>query len=208
MRFYATITLAALAALAGTAAPVNAQQNQQADTLAALVQRGAEVYSRQCQRCHVPRSPGERDDRDWIIIMQHMQARANLTRQRARAALAFLLASNQSARRITPATGTAAISLSEDDVTDAMIRQGRAVFHGSGGCAACHGANLGGGPIAPALADDSWRNGDGSLASILQIIRNGIDGTAMAAFPGGISDEQAASAAAYVWAVSQGRESP
>lgn len=208
MRLQATIILAALVALAGSAGSLEAQQSQQTDTTPDLVQRGAEVYSRQCQRCHVPRSPGERDDRDWIIIMQHMQARANLTRQRARAALAFLLASNQSARRAAPATATGSPSLSEDDVTDAMIRQGRAVFHGRGGCAACHGADLGGGPIAPALADATWRNGDGSPGSILRIIRSGLDGTAMAAFPGGITDEQAVSAAAYVWAVAQNRVSP
>lgn len=194
-------------AVLGTAGALGAQQTQpEGDTLSALVQRGAEVYSRQCQRCHVPRSPGERGDREWIIIMQHMQARANLTRDRARAALAFLLASNGSARR-SPGAAATAVSLSETDVTDALIQQGRQIYGSRGGCAACHGADLGGGPIAPSLSDASWENGDGSPAAILHVVRTGVDGTAMAALAGGISDEQARSVAAYVWAVSQGRAS-
>lgn len=207
MRPRAIFVLAAFAGL-GTGGSLDAQQTQQeVDTLSALVQRGAEVYSRQCQRCHVPRSPGERGDREWIMIMQHMQARANLTRDRARAALAFLLASNRSARR-SPGAAATAVSLSETDVTEALIRQGRQIYGSRGGCAACHGADLGGGPIAPSLSDASWRNGDGSLASILDVIRTGVDGTAMAAFPGGISEEEAARVAAFVWAVAQGRATP
>ncbi|MGK7312827.1 MAG: c-type cytochrome [Candidatus Longimicrobiales bacterium M2_2A_002] len=205
MQRYAT-TILALLAILGTAGAVQAQQADTTESTEALVQRGAEVYSRQCQRCHVPRSPGERGDRDWIIIMQHMQARANLTREQARAALAFLLASNRSARRTAPGQGR--VELTEGAVTDAMIEQGRTVFRGTGGCAACHGADLAGGPIAPSLVDATWKNGDGSLATILDVIRAGVEGTAMAAYPGGITEEQAARVAAYVWAVSQGRASP
>lgn len=202
--------LAAIAALAVPATPrsVDAQETRQdTDTVAALVQRGAEVYSRQCQRCHIPRSPGERNDREWIIIMQHMQARANITRQQAREALAFLMASNRSARRTAGSAGEP-VSLSEADITEDLIRQGRQVYNLRGGCAACHGADLGGGPIAPDLSDASWKNGDGSLASILRVIRNGVEGTAMAAYPGGITEEEATSVAAYVWAVASGRTSP
>lgn len=205
MQRFAT-TILALLAILGTAGAVQAQQADTTESTEALVQRGAAVYSRQCQRCHVPRSPGERGDRDWIIIMQHMQARANLTREQARAALAFLLASNRSARRPAPERGR--VELTERAVTDAVIAQGRTVFRGTGGCAACHGADLAGGPIAPSLVDAAWKNGDGSLAAILDVIRAGVEGTAMAAYPGGITEEQAARVAAYVWAVSQGRASP
>lgn len=205
MRPY-TVNLAfVLGTVLGPAGALSAQQP--ADTAAPIILRGAEVYSRHCQRCHVPRSPGERDDRDWIIIMQHMQTRANLTRERARAALAFLLASNQSARR-SPVAAAGATPLTEARITDAMIEQGRQVFQGQGGCSACHGADLTGGPIAPALADDAWKNGDGSPASILHTVRAGVDGTAMAGFPGGISDEEAEAVAAYVWAIATGRTSP
>ena len=35
--------------------------------------------------------------------------------------------------------------------------------------------------------------------------RSGVSGTAMAAYPGGISDEQAQQVAAYVWAVANNR---
>ncbi len=89
-----------------------------------------------------------------------------------------------------------------------MIAAGRRIYENSGGCAACHGADLGGGPIAPSLKDDRWRSGDGSLAAILDVIRNGVDGTAMAAYPAGITDEMAVQVAAYVWAVSRGRVEP
>jgi mono/diheme cytochrome c family protein len=142
-----------------------------------------------------------------VIIMQHMQARANLTRDQARAALAFLLASNRSARTAA-GDETAPAPITPDAVDGAMIDRGRAVYSGQGGCAACHGADLDGGPIAPSLVDDAWRNGDGSLASILRVVRTGVEGTAMAAFPGGIGEEQAAQVAAYIWAVVEGRAAP
>lgn len=181
-------------------------QTPSADS-ADLVQRGAEVYSRECQRCHVPRSPSEFGDREWVIIVQHMQTRANLTRAKARAALAFLLASNQAARR--PGTERTGLPMPvSGDITAAMIDAGRDVFHGRGGCAACHGQGLGGGPIAPNLRDAQWKNGDGSFQAILGIVRNGVEGTAMAAYPAGISDQDAVQVAAYVWAVALGRTEP
>lgn len=202
-----TTAFALLVILLAVGSPTQLEAQELPDSIrSALVQRGAEVYSRQCQRCHVPRSPGERNDREWVIIMQHMQARANLTRDRARAALAFLLASNRSAR--TAASDETALAVTPDAVDGAMIDRGRAVYSGQGGCAACHGADLDGGPIAPSLVDDAWRNGDGSLASILRVVRTGVNGTAMAAFPGGIDEEQAAQVAAYIWAVAEGRTEP
>ncbi len=48
-------------------------------------------------------------------------------------------------------------------------------------------------------------SGTGDFASILETVRNGVSGTAMAAYPGGISDEQAQQVAAYVWAVANNR---
>jgi mono/diheme cytochrome c family protein len=62
--------------------------------------------------------------------------------------------------------------------------------------------------VAPSLRDDRWRNGDGGLADILEVVRNGASGTAMPAYPAGISDEMARKVAAYVWAVSQGKAEP
>ena len=174
----------------------------QADTtLAARIGLGAELFSRTCQRCHNPRGPAERTDREWVIIMQHMQTRANLTRKQARLVRDFLLASNDA--DLVP--GRLRSDLETPEVTDDLIEKGRLVYQGAGTCFACHGGNLEGGPIAPSLSDDQWKNGSGDYASILETIRNGVPGTAMAAYPGGITDEQAQQVAAYVWAVSHGR---
>ncbi len=170
-------------------------------TLAARIGLGAELFSRTCQRCHNPRGPAERTDREWVIIMQHMQTRANLTRKQARLVRDFLLASNDA--DLVP--GRLRSDLETPEVTDDLIEKGRLVYQGAGTCFACHGGNLEGGPIAPSLSDDQWKNGTGDYASILETIRNGVPGTAMAAYPGGITDEQAQQVAAYVWAVSHGR---
>lgn len=189
------------------AAPAAAQRATPTDSTA-LIALGAQIYSRNCQRCHNPRSPAERTDREWVIIVQHMQIRANLSADRAAAVRAFLLASNGPAQAPGRVRATAAPAPAEASVTAAMIQQGREIFHGAGGCLACHGDHLQGGPIAPNLADGTWKNGNGSLAAILRIIRNGVQGTAMVAYPGGITDEEAVQVAAYVWAVAHGRAKP
>ena len=172
------------------------------------VSEGAQLFSRNCQRCHQPRGPAERSDREWVIIMQHMETRANLTRDRAEMVRAFLLASNEAARRPGRQRGPLAAAPVAGDVTIEMIEDGRKIFQGPGACTSCHGADLGKGPVAPSLKDDRWRNGDGSLADILETVRNGVAGTAMAAYPAGISDEMATKVAAYVWAVSRGKAEP
>jgi len=92
-----------------------------------------------------------------------------------------------------------------DEITDAMIDAGREVFHGPGTCFACHGQKLEGTGVAPSLTDDKWLVADGSYASILKVIQGGVNGTAMQAHPGGISDEMAKNVAAYVWALSKGK---
>ena len=174
------------------------------------ISRGAELFSRTCQRCHSTRGPAEFEDREWVIITQHMQTRANLTREQARLVRDFLLASNGPA--MAPGSERPSVraepSFTVTDVTDAMVEQGRQIYNGAGGCMSCHGAELQGGPIAPNLKDSRWKSGDGSLASILETIRNGVSGTAMAAYPGGISDAGAKAAAAYVWKVSQDQIQP
>ncbi len=174
-------------------------------TLAARIGQGAELFSRTCQRCHNPRGPEERTDREWVIIMQHMQTRANLTRKQGSLVRDFLLASNDAA--LMPARLRGNVP-PPSEVTDELIAQGRLVYKGAGTCFACHGGGLEGGPIAPNLKDSQWKRGTGDFASILDVVRNGVSGTAMAAYPGGISEEQAQQVAAFVWAVSQGQTTP
>lgn len=66
---------------------VSAQDN-------ALVMDGARYWSQNCTRCHNARSPIERTNRQWITIVQHMRARANLSKTESVAISAFLTASN------------------------------------------------------------------------------------------------------------------
>lgn len=198
-----------LAVLVGVTTLPAAVRAQDAGSTAvpADVAEGARIFSRNCQRCHQPRGPEEWSDREWVIILQHMETRANLTRRRAKAVREFLLASNGPAQ--APGRLRAGLAMpGAGEITEEMISGGREVYTTTGGCAACHGGTLGGGPVAPSLADDKWRNGDGSFESILDVIRNGVSGTAMAPYPAGISDEMAIQVAAYVWAVSQGRIEP
>jgi mono/diheme cytochrome c family protein len=93
-------------------------------------------------------------------------------------------------------------------LTDQLLEAGRAIFHGSGTCHACHGDDLQGGAIAPSLHGPKWRHIDGSFAAMLDRIRHGKDGTLMVGYPGGISDADAVQVATYVWAVSQGKSKP
>ncbi len=88
------------------------------------------------------------------------------------------------------------------------IQEGRQVFHGEGTCFGCHGSNLEGTAIAPALRAHKWRNGDGSLEMIQRVIRIGVPKTAMIAHPGGIHDDEILAVASYVWAVSRGAAKP
>lgn len=208
MRLFASTLIALITLYLSLAFQVPSPANQ-ADgpaetdtTLAARIGRGAELFSRTCQRCHNPRSPAERTDREWVIIMQHMQTRANLTRKQANLVRDFLLASNDA--DLVPGRLRSDLE-TPTEVTEELIEQGRLVYAGAGTCFACHGAGLEGGPIAPDLKDDQWKSGTGDFVSILETVRNGVSGTAMAAYPGGISDEQAQQVAAYVWAVANDR---
>lgn len=58
------------------------------------VARGASLYGQTCGRCHNLRAATERTDREWVTIMFHMRARANLSRSQSDAILAFLQATN------------------------------------------------------------------------------------------------------------------
>lgn len=102
-------------------------------------------------------------------------------------------AQGQTAKVAPPDTGA---------ITPAMIADGRGLFHGSGGCHACHGEKLEGTPIAPTLRAHKWKDAvDGTLPEIYRVITHGVEGTAMVSHPGGMSDAQAIEIASYIWAV-------
>ena len=77
-----TIVLTAL-----TSQTVNAQDPS-------LIGKGAGLWASNCTRCHNARSPMERNDRSWVTVVNHMRARANLTKSEARAITAYLQAVN------------------------------------------------------------------------------------------------------------------
>jgi mono/diheme cytochrome c family protein len=197
--------------------PVGALGQESAETRAGAasrqdaarsLSRGAELFSRYCQRCHNPRGAGERSDREWAIIMQHMETRANITTSRAKLIRGFLVASNAAARAPGRERSGIARDTARPPITGATVEAGRKIFRGEGACFSCHGEDLDGGPVAPSLTDERWRNGTGTYGDILEVVRNGVDGTAMSAYPAGISDEMARKVSAYVWAVTQGRAEP
>jgi cytochrome c5 len=55
---------------------------------------GVQLWSDNCARCHNSRPPNEFSAAQWDAIVHHMQLRANLTGEEARAIVKFLQASN------------------------------------------------------------------------------------------------------------------
>jgi len=76
---------------------------------------GAVVYAATCGRCHNPRAGTERTDREWVTIMAHMRARANMTKREAEAVLVFLQATN------LPENGGAGAASSVDIQLDGAV---------------------------------------------------------------------------------------
>jgi cbb3-type cytochrome c oxidase subunit III len=92
-----------------------------------------------------------------------------------------------------------------------MFAQGDSVYHGQiagGTCAGCHGADAKGTPLAPDLTDSKWIWGNGSLASITDVIRKGVPApkqhTGVMPPMGGaqLTPAQLAAVAAYVYSLS------
>lgn len=93
-------------------------------------------------------------------------------------------------------------------VTPAAIAQGDSIFHKTGNCYACHGANAQG-TVGPNLTDAEWIHGDGSYEMIVATVTSGIPAEkSKSKIPmppkGGstITDEQVKQVAAYVWSLS------
>ncbi len=61
----------------------------------ATIADGARAWSQNCTRCHNARSPLERSDGDWAIIVGHMRARAGLTKKQAHAITVYLQVINR-----------------------------------------------------------------------------------------------------------------
>jgi mono/diheme cytochrome c family protein len=93
-------------------------------------------------------------------------------------------------------------------VTQAMIDQGKTLYHGPALCSSCHGENGAGTAIGPKFNDQTWLHSDGSYPAILNTIKVGVQTPKESMIPmlakggSGITDDQAAQVAAYVWRLS------
>lgn len=106
------------------------------------------------------------------------------------------------------ATPAAAQSKDPAGVTPAAIAKGDSVFHTTGLCYACHGANAQG-AVGPNLADAEWIQGDGSYDFIVATVVSGVPqekskaGVPMPPKGGStISDEDVKAVSAYVYSLS------
>lgn len=127
------------------------------------VSEGARVYGRMCGRCHNPRSPLERSDRDWVTIANHMRVRANLTGGQVRDVLAFLQATNSDPReRValgeTLARPTPEVRGGPPSSDPATIARGRDLV-AQKACMGCHLIGDTGGQIGPSLNGVVQRRG-------------------------------------------------
>ena len=98
-------------------------------------------------------------------------------------------------------------------VTPAMIAQGDSIFHSSGNCYACHGANAQG-AVGPNLTDAEWLHSDGSYDAIVKQITTGVtaeESKSKIPMPprGGsqITDDEVKAVAAYVYSLSHKKPS-
>jgi glucose/arabinose dehydrogenase/mono/diheme cytochrome c family protein len=113
---------------------------------------------------------------------------------------------------IHPEAGAQAAGLpTPPGATPDEVALGDRIYHGQVGgapCEGCHGTNAKGTPLAPDLTSNKWLWGDGSLASITQIITNGVPNPKNYRSPmppmGGaqLSPSQVSAVASYVWALS------
>ena len=97
-----------------------------------------------------------------------------------------------------------------EGVTEAMVKDGQAIFLGAGLCAVCHGMD-GSGAIGPDLTDEEWLIGGGTYPELVEQITKGVSmeeattsmGLIMPARGGSaITDDQVKAVAAYVWSIS------
>lgn len=93
-------------------------------------------------------------------------------------------------------------------VTPHMVRHGRQIFEGAGGCANCHGEDAHG-SLGPDLTDDNWWHAKGNYLEVVSQILVGVpsnksvSGVAMAPKGGAnLTDHEVQSVAAFVWKLS------
>jgi cbb3-type cytochrome c oxidase subunit III len=101
------------------------------------------------------------------------------------------------------------------EVTDSAIAWGKALFHGSANCAACHGQGARGSDNGPPLTGALWLHGPGTYEWLIEQVKHGVP--ADKSFTGEampmrgwtpMYDEDVKAVAAYVWSVSHPPQPP
>ena len=106
----------------------------------------------------------------------------------------------------SPAPSASAPSMSDAQ----LVALGDSIFEGkaAGGiCYTCHGPDAKGTQLAPDLTDQQWLNGDGSVESIANVVRNGVlqpkqFPAPMPPFGATLDDQQIRAVSAYVYSLS------
>jgi mono/diheme cytochrome c family protein len=101
------------------------------------------------------------------------------------------------------------------EVTDSAIAWGKALFHGSANCAACHGQGAWGSDYGPPLTGVLWLRGPGTYEWLIEQVNHGVPAAQSCtgeAMPmrgwTPMNDEEVKAVAAYVWSVSQAAHPP
>jgi mono/diheme cytochrome c family protein len=101
------------------------------------------------------------------------------------------------------------------DVTAATIADGRMLYQGAGGCAACHGDDGMGTADGPSLKAGRWKLGDGTFPWLVHMTRHAGWGAANPQAdpkpmrgPGTLDSTQVRSVAAYVFSISRAKSPP
>lgn len=112
---------------------------------------GATVYGNTCGSCHNARSPLERTDRQWVVIVNHMRVRGNMTGRQVRDVLAFLQGTNGDLEQAVTAQAPAPDAFSNDVSRDPAVIAIGTDLATQKACVGCHVIGEGGGAVGPGL---------------------------------------------------------
>ncbi len=163
-----------------------------------LVSQGARVYGNTCGSCHNARSPLERTDRQWTVIINHMRARANLTGSESRAVLAFLHATNADPRvqGLAQAADDDQVFQASDAPPDPALAPTGETLVAQKACLGCHIIGSTGGQVGPSLNGTVDRKG---VRFVRQKLRDPTFDNATSMMPNfGLTDEQVEAITAYL----------
>jgi mono/diheme cytochrome c family protein len=100
-------------------------------------------------------------------------------------------------------------------VTDSAIAWGKALFHGSANCSACHGEGGRGTEYGPNITGALWLHGPGTYESLIEQVKHGVPASRSATGQPmpmrgwtTMSDDDVKAVAAYVWSISHPPQPP